>query len=150
MDINAAPSAMAASHQTTDMVLQALLMAVWRRKPTTTALIHSPSRHLLRNYLSGNGPRFAVHQDRLGLVSQPAQSGTLHEPPGNCHDNVVAESFFNLLKRERIRRKVCKTRDEARQNVFKYIEMFYNPKRRPANNRMLSPVIFEQQQKLNP
>lgn len=39
---------------------------------------------------------------------------------GNCHDNAVAESFFNLLKRERIRRRVYRSRDEARQDVFDY------------------------------
>jgi len=44
---------------------------------------------------------------------------------GNCHDNAVAESFFNLLKRERIRRRAYRTREEARQDVFDYIEMFY-------------------------
>ncbi len=48
---------------------------------------------------------------------------------GNCHDNAVAESFFQLLKRERIRRKTYGTREEARSDVFDYIEMFYNPKR---------------------
>jgi putative transposase len=65
---------------------------------------------------------------------------------GNCHDNAVAESFFNLLKRERIRRRTYKTREEARQDVFDYIEMFYNPVRRHARNGMLSPVEFERQQ----
>ncbi len=49
---------------------------------------------------------------------------------GNCHDNAMAESFFQLLKMERIRRKTYGTRDEAKQDVFDYIEMFYNPKRR--------------------
>jgi transposase InsO family protein len=58
---------------------------------------------------------------------------------GNCHDNAVAESFFNLLKRERIRRRVYRSRDEARQDVFDYIEMFYNPKRKHVRNGMLSP-----------
>ncbi len=43
---------------------------------------------------------------------------------GNCHDNAVAESFFNLLTRERIRRKTYKTRDEAKLDVFNYTEMF--------------------------
>ena len=62
---------------------------------------------------------------------------------GNCHDNAVAESFFNLLKRERIRRRTYKTRVEARQDVFDYIEMFYNPKRKHVRNGMLSPVEFE-------
>jgi putative transposase len=69
---------------------------------------------------------------------------------GNCHDNAVAESFFNLLKRERIRRTTYRTRGDARQDVFDYIEMFYNPKRKHAKNGMLSPVNFERRQKLNP
>jgi putative transposase len=64
----------------------------------------------------------------------------------NCHDNAVAESFLNLLKRERIRRRTYKTRQEARQDVFDYIEMFYNPVRKHARNGMLSPVEFERQQ----
>ena len=62
---------------------------------------------------------------------------------GNCHDNAVAESFFQLLKRERIRRKIYRSRAEARSDVFDYIEMFYNPKRRHGSNRGLSPVEFE-------
>ncbi len=62
-------------------------------------------------------------------------------------DNAVAESFFNLLKRERIRRRTYKTREDARHDVFDYIEMFYNPKRKHARNGMLSPVEFERQQK---
>lgn len=68
----------------------------------------------------------------------------------NCHDNAVAESFFNQRKRERIRRKTYKTRDDARQGVFDYVEMFYNPQRNHAKNGMLSPAEFEKQQKLNP
>ncbi|OAN28878.1 hypothetical protein A4V15_19185 [Pseudomonas oryzihabitans] len=61
----------------------------------------------------------------------------------NCHDNAVAESFFQLLKRERIRRKTYGTREEARSDVFDYIEMFYNPKRRHSSAMQLSPVEFE-------
>ena len=69
---------------------------------------------------------------------------------GNCHDNVVAESFFQLLKRERIRRRTYLTRDAARQDVFDYIEMFYNPTRKHINNSMLSPVDYEiKQQRMN-
>jgi putative transposase len=68
---------------------------------------------------------------------------------GNCHDNAVAESFFNLLKRERVRRRTYKTRAEARQDVFDYIEMFYNPVRKHATNGMLSPVNFEREQNTN-
>ena len=62
---------------------------------------------------------------------------------GDCFDNAVAESFFNLLKRERIRRRTYRTREEARQDVFDYIEMFYNPKRRHSSAMQLSPVEFE-------
>ena len=62
---------------------------------------------------------------------------------GNCHDNAVAESFFQLLKRERVRRKVYATRDEASLGIFDYIEMFYKPKRRHSFNERLSPVEFE-------
>ncbi|MBC7787389.1 MAG: IS3 family transposase, partial [Methylophilaceae bacterium] len=64
---------------------------------------------------------------------------------GNCHDNAVAESFFQLLKRERIRSKTYLTRENARQDIFDYIEMFYNPKRRHGYANRLSPVEFERQ-----
>jgi hypothetical protein len=57
----------------------------------------------------------------------------------------VAESFFQLLKRERIRRKIYGTREDAKSDVFDYIEMFYNPKRRHGFNNQLSPVNFEKQ-----
>mgnify|MGYP001627897648 CR=1 FL=1 len=69
---------------------------------------------------------------------------------GNCHDNAVAESFFQLLKRERIGRRTYPTRYAAKQDVFEYIELSYNPKRKHTNNGMLSPVDFEiRQRKLN-
>ena len=68
---------------------------------------------------------------------------------GNCYDNAVAESFFHLLKTERIRRKTYKTRQDARLDVFDYIELFYNSKRRHADNGMLSPVEFEMATKLS-
>ena len=62
---------------------------------------------------------------------------------GNCHDNAVAESFFQLLKRERIKRKIYRDREEAKRDVFDYIELFYNPVRRHGNNDDLSPMEFE-------
>jgi putative transposase len=64
---------------------------------------------------------------------------------GNCHDNAVAESFFSLLKTERIKRKVYKTRNEARSEIFNYIEFFYNPTRRHEKNDGISPVEYEKQ-----
>ncbi len=64
--------------------------------------------------------------------------------------NAVAESFFQLLKREKIRRRTYRTREDARRDIFEYIELFYNPKRKHTNNGMLSPVDFEaRQRKLN-
>lgn len=53
---------------------------------------------------------------------------------GNCHDNAVAESFFQLLKRERIKRNIYGSRDKARGDAFDYIEMLYSP-----NGDMVSP-----------
>src|SRR5690625_5464673 len=64
---------------------------------------------------------------------------------GNCYDNAVEESFFQLLKRERIKRKVYTTREQARADVFDYIEMFYNPKRRHGHAADMSPRAYEKQ-----
>ena len=64
---------------------------------------------------------------------------------GNCHDNAVAESFFQLLKRERIKRRIYSNREAARVDIFNYIEMFYNPKRQHGSNGGLSPVEYEKQ-----
>ncbi len=64
---------------------------------------------------------------------------------GNCYDNAVAESFFQRLKRERIKRKTYKDREGARLDIFDYIEMFYNPVRRHGYNDDLSPAKLEKQ-----
>ena len=63
----------------------------------------------------------------------------------SCYDNAVVESFFASLKRERTRRKNYRTRDDARADVFDYIERFYNRKRRHGYVRNISPVLFENQ-----
>ena len=55
------------------------------------------------------------------------------------------ESFFSLLKTERIKTRIYKTRNEARADVFNYIELFYNPVRRHGNNNGLPPAKFEEQ-----
>lgn len=121
---------------TVDLALQALLSAVWRRKPKTTVMIHSDQ-----------GSQFTSREWQVFLSQHNMQASMSRR--GICHDNAVAESFFQLLKRERIRRRTYLTRDAARQDVFEYIEMFYNPKRKHTNNGMLSPVDFEaRQQKL--
>jgi putative transposase len=127
----------AQTRMTTDLALQALLAAVWRRKPKAKVMIHSDQ-----------GSQFTSREWQLFLSQHNLEAGISRR--GNCHDNAVAESFFQLLKRERIRRRTYLTREAARQDVFDYIEMFYNPKRKHTNNGMLSPVDFEtRQQKLN-
>jgi putative transposase len=113
-----------------ELALNALLMAVWRRQPKNTVMVHSDQ-----------GSQFSSYDWRDFLKAHNLQQSMSRR--GNCHDNAVAESFFQLLKRERIRRRIYATRDEARQDVFDYIEMFYNPKRRHGFNEKLSPVNFE-------
>ena len=113
-----------------EIVLDALLMAVWKRSPKETVIVHSDQ-----------GSQYTSHDWAHFLKSHGLEASMSRR--GNCHDNAVAESFFQLLKRERIKRKVYKNRDEARQDVFNYIEMFYNPKRRHSNNQQLSPVEYE-------
>ena len=117
---------------TSELALNALLMAVWRRKPKAQVMVHSDQGSQFSSY---DWQDFLKAHDLLGSMSRR----------GNCHDNAVAESFFQLLKRERIKRKTYTTREEARQDVFDYIEMFYNPKRRHSHANDLSPVEFEKQ-----
>lgn len=113
-----------------ELVLAALLMAVWRRQPKQEVIVHSDQGS---QYGSDDWQAFLkVH----GLVASMSRRG-------NCHDNAVAESFFQLLKRERIRRRIYPDRAAARQDVFEYIEMFYNPVRRHGHADRLSPVEFE-------
>jgi putative transposase len=64
---------------------------------------------------------------------------------GDFHDNEVAASFFQLLKRERIRRKIYKTRREGKEDIFNYIEIFYNSTRRHGTNRFMSLSQYEDQ-----
>lgn len=127
----------AQSRMTTDLALQALLAAVWRRKPKHRVMIHSDQ-----------GSQFTSREWQT-FPSQHNLDASMSRR-GNCYDNAVAESFFHLLKRERIRQKSYQTCEAASQDVFEYIEMFYNPKRKHTNNGMLSPVDFEsREQKLN-
>lgn len=118
------------SRMYTSLVLNALLMAVWRRKPKGKVVIHSDQ-----------GSQFTSYEWRSFLKDHNLEASMSRR--GNCYDNAVAESFFASLKTERIRRKTYKTRQDARQDVFDYIEMFYNPRRRHAKNGMLSPIDYE-------
>ncbi|MEW9842837.1 IS3 family transposase, partial [Pseudomonas juntendi] len=113
-----------------DLAIDAMLMAVWRRKPQQQVMIHSDQ-----------GSQFSSSDWQSFLKANNVVSSMSRR--GNCHDNAVAESFFQLLKRERVRRKTYATRDEARSDIFDYIEMFYNPKRRHSSAMQLSPVEYE-------
>jgi len=104
-----------------DLPLQALLMAVWRRKPKTKVHVHSDQGSQFTGY------EWQEFLEQHNLVPSMSRRG-------NCWDNAVAESFFNLLKRERIRRRKYKTREEARRDIFDYIEFFYNPQRKHVRN----------------
>ena len=120
----------------TDLVLQALTMAIWRRRPGPGLMLHSDQGTQFTNadwqaFLAANG-----------IVCSMSRRG-------NCHDNAVAESVFQLLKRERIRRKTYLTRDAARSDVFDYIELFYNTKRRHGANGDLAPVEYERKFRLS-
>ncbi|MBX9753306.1 MAG: IS3 family transposase [Pseudomonadaceae bacterium] len=123
-------------HMTSDLAIDALLMAVWRRKPKQEVMIHSDQGS---QYSSTDWRSFLKANNLIASMSRR----------GNCHDNAVAESFFQLLKRERIKRKIYGTRQDARADVFDYIEMFYNPKRRHGFNNQLSPVEFEKRHLLS-
>lgn len=118
------------SKMTTDLALNALLMALWRRSPNNTVLIHSDQ-----------GSQFTSKEWQEFLQYHNLESSMSRR--GNCHDNAVAESFFQLLKREKIKRRIYSTRAEAQSDIFEYIEMFYNSKRRHSSNGQLSPVDYE-------
>jgi putative transposase len=113
-----------------DFVLNALVMGVWCRKPKEQIIVHSDQGS---QYTSSDWQNF--------LKSHNLTCSMSHRR--NCFDNAVVESFFQLLKRERIKRKFYKDREAARQDIFNYIEMFYNPVRRHGFNNDISPAEFE-------
>ena len=114
-----------------EIVIDALLMAVWRRKPKTKVLVHSDQGS---QYGSDEWHRFCREHNLIPSMSRK----------GNCWDNAVAESFFSSLKKERIKKRIYKTRDLARADIFDYIEMFYNKIRRHTYLGGISPEQFEQ------
>jgi putative transposase len=115
---------------TAQLVTDALVMAIWRRgKPR--ALLHHSDRG--SQYTSEQFQRLMVDH---GVTCSMSRSG-------NCWDNAAMESFFSSLKTERTARKTYRTRDDARADVFDYIERFYNPKRRHSTIGYMSPMDFE-------
>lgn len=121
------------STMATEIVLDALLMAVWRRHPKHPIIIHSDQGS---QFGSDDFARWCKEHQLIPSMSRR----------GNCYDNAVAESFFSNLKKERVRRKIYATREEARSDIFDYIEVFYNRKRRHSHLNQMSPLAFEQQQ----
>ena len=117
---------------TAQLVTDALVMAVWRRgKPE--ALLHHSDRG--SQYTSEQFQRLKAEH---GIICTMSRSGKVW-------DNAAMESFFTSLKTERTARKVYRTREQAKADVFDYIERFYNPKRRHSTLGYVSPMEFERQ-----
>ncbi len=115
---------------TAQLVTDALVMAIWRRgKPR--ALLHHSDRG--SQYTSEQFQRLMADH---GVTCSMSRSG-------NCWDNAAMESFFSSLKTERTARKTYRTRNDAKADVFDYIERFYNPKRRHSTIGYMSPMDFE-------
>lgn len=103
--------------QTRDLVLQAVLMALWQRPDHSPVILHSDRGC---QFTSGEYQRFLKGHNLICSMSAV----------GSCADNASMEGFFGLLKRERVNRRIYQTRAEARADVFDYIERFHNPRRR--------------------
>ena len=105
-------------------------MAVWRRKPKNSVIVHLDQGS---QYGSDDWRRFCLANNL-----EPSMGRR-----GNCWDNAVAESFFSSLKKERIRKRIYKTRELARADIFDYIEVFYNRARRHSHLGQVRPEAFE-------
>ena len=108
-------------------------MAVWRRNPKQPVIVHSDQGS---QFGSDDFTRWCRDNQLVPRISRR----------GNCYDNAVVESFFSSLKKERIKRKIYPTREEAKTEIFEYIEVFYNRTRRHSYLNQLSPMAFEQLQ----
>ena len=117
------------------LVIDALNMAISQRLPEG-ALIHHSDR----------GSQYTSDDFRDALKKHGIDCSM--SARGNCYDNAVVESFFGLLKRERVNRTRYLTRDEAQADVFDYIERFYNRKRRHSYLGNICPAAFEERTKV--
>ncbi len=120
---------------TAQLVTDALVMAIWRRGRPDALLHHSDQGS---QYTSEPFQRLMADNRVTCSMSRS----------GNVWDNAAMESFFSSLKTERTARKTYRTREEAKADVFDYIERFYNPRRRHSTIGYLSPVAFEEQMRL--
>lgn len=114
------------------LVVDALRMAVEARQPAGPLVHHSD-----------RGGQYSSDDFRDELAKHGIDCSM--SSTGNCYDNAVVESFFAVLKRERVNRVRYRTRDEARADLFEYIEVFYNRKRRHGYLGNISPDDFERQ-----
>jgi len=119
-----------ADHMRTDLVSDALQMAVVRRLPGPDLLHHSD-----------RGMQYASEDYQYLLQSHQMQSSMSGK--GNCWDNACAESFWATLKTELVHHEQDTTREQAKQSIFEYIEIFYNRKRLHSSIDYLSPEAFE-------
>ena len=117
------------------LVNDALLMAIWKRKPQKGLVWHTD-----------RGSQYASDSHRAILKEHSIIQSMSRK--GNCWDNAVSESFFHTLKTEMVHHTLFKTRNEATQAIFEYIEVFYNRERIHSANDYLSPVEYEIQQKI--
>ena len=115
---------------TSQLVADALMMAVWRRGQPVALLHHSDQGS---QYTSEHFQELLKEQ---GITCSMSRAGEVW-------DNSAMESFFSSLKTERTAKKVYRTREQARADVFDYIECFYNPTRRHSTLGYVSPLQFE-------
>ena len=114
-----------------ELVNNALIMAIWKRKPLRGLLWHTD-----------RGSQYASDSHRVILKDYGIKQSMSRK--GNCWDNAVSESFFHTLKTELVHHIKFKTTEEAKQAIFEYIEVFYNRVRMHSANGYLSPVEYEQ------
>lgn len=119
------------NRMTKKLIMDALRMAIWRRRPAAGLIFHSDRGS---QYCSNDLQKMLKIHGMLSSMSRK----------GNCWDNAVAESFFGSMKTERIFFSNYKTREEARRDVVDYIEMFYNSYRRHSYLGYVSPKEFEE------
>jgi len=120
-----------ADHMRTELVTDALGMAILRRKPESdTTILHSDHGAQYTSWVFGQRLRSA------GLL---ASMGTV----GDCYDNSMMESFWGTMQLELLDKKQWQTREELANAIFEWIECWYNPKRRHSRIGMHSPVTFE-------
>lgn len=108
------------------------MMAIWRRGKPQGVLHHSD-----------RGSQYTSEQFQRLLGDMGVTCSLSRQ--GNCWDNAAMESFFSSLRTERMARKTYRTRNEAKADVFDYIERFYNPLRRHSTIGYVSPIEYEKQ-----